>query len=82
MTLRNQTLGRIVPRLSEFIVAVALAAPALSMAQSNLTIYADSLVNGWQDWSYYATRNFANTSPVHSGTFHQRDRDQRLGCHY
>jgi len=68
MTLRNQTLSRIVPRLSEFIVAVALAVPALSMAQSNLTIYADSLVNGWQDWSYYATRNFANSSPAHSGS--------------
>jgi hypothetical protein len=38
-----------------------MAAPAASMAQSNRTIYANSLVNGWQDWSYNCTRNFANT---------------------
>jgi hypothetical protein len=33
-----------------------------------MTIYADSLVNGWSDGSYNCTRNFANTSPVHSGS--------------
>jgi len=39
------------------------------MAQGNMTIYADSLVNGWSDGSYSVTRNFATTSPspVHSG---------------
>lgn len=37
-------------------------------AQTNMTIYADSLVNGWSDGSYNVTRNFANTSPVHSGS--------------
>ena len=31
-------------------------------------IYADSLVNGWQDGSYNVILNFANTSPVHSGS--------------
>ena len=36
-------------------------------AQSNQTIYADSLQNGWVDYSW-ATVNFANTSPVHSGS--------------
>jgi hypothetical protein len=40
----------------------------VSLAQSNLTIYADSLAPGWQDYSYDCTRNFANTSPVHSGS--------------
>src|ERR1017187_3042079 len=66
MTMRNQNLGGILLKVSKFILAVALAAPAVSVAQ-NMTIYADSLINGWQDWSY-TMRNFANTSPVHSGS--------------
>jgi alpha-L-arabinofuranosidase len=36
-------------------------------AQSALPVYTDSLVNGFQDWGW-ATRNYANTSPVHSGS--------------
>src|SRR4029077_17907580 len=36
-------------------------------AQSNQSIYTDSLQNGWENWSW-ATNNFANTSPVHSGS--------------
>jgi alpha-L-arabinofuranosidase len=67
MTMRNQNLGGILLKVSKFILAVSLAAPAVSGAQNNLTIYADSLINGWQDWSY-TMRNFANTSPVHSGS--------------
>ena len=39
---------------------------ASTRAQSNLAIYSDSLVNGFQDWGW-ATHNYANTSPVHSG---------------
>jgi hypothetical protein len=68
MPWRNQILGGIVLKVSRFILAVSLAAPAVCVAQSSLVIYADSLTSGWQDWSYYATRNFANTSPVHSGS--------------
>lgn len=37
-----------------------------SPAQSPLTVYTDNLVNGFQDWGW-ATHNYANTSPVHSG---------------
>ena len=49
-------------------VAVLLAAAALRLAaQSNEVIYTDSLQGGWQNWSW-ATVNFANTNPVHSGT--------------
>ena len=66
MTTRNQSWNGIVLKVSKFILVVSLAAPAVSVAQ-NVTIYADSLVNGWLDWSYNTTRNFANTSPVHSG---------------
>ncbi|HWY76286.1 MAG TPA: hypothetical protein VN281_11750, partial [Verrucomicrobiae bacterium] len=50
-----------------FLIA-ALSIPLASVAQSNLIIYSDSLASGWSDQSYNTTRNFANTSPVHSGT--------------
>jgi hypothetical protein len=66
MLLQNQPCRWIVLTLSKFILAVSLAAPVASVAQ-NMTIYSDSLVNGWLDYSYSTTRNFANTSPVHSG---------------
>jgi hypothetical protein len=67
MTTRNQPWNGIVLKVTKFILAVSLAAPAVAVGQ-NMTIYADSLVNGWLDWSYGTTRNFANTSPVHSGS--------------
>ena len=67
MTLQNLTLGWIVRNVLKCIVAVSLAVPAVSVAQ-NMIIYADSLTNGWLDYSYDCTRNFANTSPVHSGS--------------
>jgi Glycoside hydrolase family 44/Bacterial Ig domain len=40
---------------------------ALSVARADQTIYTDSLQNGWQDWGW-ATLNYNNASPVHSGT--------------
>jgi alpha-L-arabinofuranosidase len=45
-----------------------LVAPAPGIAQNNLPIYTDNLVNGFQNWSG-ATVNLTNTSPVHSGTY-------------
>ncbi len=36
-------------------------------AQSDLTLYDDTLENGWQNWSW-ATVDLANTTTVHSGT--------------
>jgi len=39
------------------------------MAQTNLAIYSDSLAGGFQNWSWNSGHNnFANTSPVFSGT--------------
>jgi len=38
------------------------------IAQANLPIYTDNLVNGFQNWSW-ATVNLGNYSPVHSGTY-------------
>src|SRR6267143_6271937 len=50
------------------ILSTVLSLPVAALGQSNLTIYADSLATGWLDYSYNTTRNFANTSPVHSGS--------------
>lgn len=38
-----------------------------AMGQMNQIIYDDALENGWQNWGY-ATLNYTNTSPVHSGS--------------
>ncbi len=48
------------------LVAVGLTS-RLAWAQSDLAVYTDHLVNGFQDWSW-ATRALDNTSPVHSGS--------------
>ncbi|MFZ0828154.1 MAG: hypothetical protein WAO02_12085 [Verrucomicrobiia bacterium] len=51
--------------------AVMLAMASASEVRSqtnNLLIYEDSLVNGFQDWSF-APHDLINTSPVHSGGF-------------
>ena len=44
-----------------------LALASSSLAQSDLPIYTDSLLNGWQNWSW-AVVNLNNPTPVHSGT--------------
>ena len=51
-----------------FLLALALFCIAVNsaFAQTNLPVYTDRLVNGYQDWSW-ASRNFSSTSPVHSG---------------
>jgi len=36
-------------------------------AEADQAVYTDSLQNGWQDWGW-ATRNYANTTPLHSGS--------------
>jgi hypothetical protein len=38
-----------------------------AQAQTNLSLYTDHLVNGFQDWSW-AAHNLANPAPVHSGS--------------
>jgi alpha-L-arabinofuranosidase len=49
------------------VIPVFLATLETALAQANLPIYTDNLVNGFQDWSW-ATRNMANTTPVHAGS--------------
>ena len=46
---------------------LALLLAGEARAQAPLPVYTDYLVNGFQDWGW-ATRNYANPSPVHSGT--------------
>ena len=68
LTPQNRIMAGIVSRLAKFMPVVLLAAPMVSTAQTNLAIYSDSLASGWMDYSYWCVRNFANTSPVHSGS--------------
>ncbi|MGD0815184.1 MAG: alpha-L-arabinofuranosidase [Verrucomicrobiota bacterium] len=48
-------------------VASLLAFSSSLLAQANLPVYTDNLVNGWQDWSWIPD-NLANSYPVHSGS--------------
>lgn len=51
-----------------FLTPVLVLAMAFRLsAQSDQTVYTDSLQNGWANWSW-ATVNLANPSPVHGGT--------------
>ncbi len=50
------------------VLAIWLAGAFGVAAQGNQIIYDDSLENGWQDWGW-ARHNYANTAPVHSGTY-------------
>ena len=65
--LQNLRWNRFALSSSKFILAFALAAPAVALAQ-NLTVYDDALENGWSDGSYNITLNYANPSPVYSGS--------------
>jgi hypothetical protein len=62
MTPRNQALRGTVLKVSKFILAVSLAVPTMSVAQTDMTIYADSLVNGWSDGSYIALNHSSLTT--------------------
>ena len=41
---------------------------ASSPLKTPVTIYGDSLATSWQDWSWDATRNLSNPSPIQSGS--------------
>jgi len=61
------TRGKPFPRLALALTLALCGAVLRLSAQSVLPVYTDSLVNGFQDWGW-ATHNYANASPVHSGT--------------
>ncbi len=50
------------------LACIALACTATVSGQTSLPVYADSLQNGFQDWSWAPSRNLYNSSPVHSGS--------------
>ncbi len=54
-------------RLPVFL-AYLLAAFA-GAAHADLVVYGDALQNGFEDWSYGGGSDFANTAPVHAGSF-------------
>ncbi len=54
-------------RFSIFVYIVLLVLASSAHAQTNETIYSDSLQNNWENWSW-AQVNLNNTSPTHSGT--------------
>jgi alpha-N-arabinofuranosidase len=64
--LQNLSWNRFVANSSKFILVLSLAAPVACAAQ-NMIVYDDSLENGWLNYGW-ATLNYANTSPVHSGS--------------
>ncbi|MCL4862493.1 MAG: NHL repeat-containing protein [Caldilineaceae bacterium] len=45
----------------------AASSPAGTVAAMQVSIYADALAPGWEDWSWDTTTNPANANPVHSG---------------
>ncbi len=51
--------------LGGLVMSVLLLQPA---ARADQIIYDDGLQNGWEDWGW-GSRNLANTSPLHSGTY-------------
>jgi alpha-N-arabinofuranosidase len=48
-------------------VLACLAMAGVGPAQADQSVYADGLINGWQDWSW-ASVNLGNSLPVQSGT--------------
>jgi hypothetical protein len=59
-------------KFSLFCLASGLAwvgTPGPARAQASLQIYSDHLVNGFQDWGWNSSRNFAATNPVYSGSY-------------
>jgi alpha-N-arabinofuranosidase len=51
-------------------LAFGLLAAQTVLAQANLPVYTNNLVNAFQDWSFSVTRNFTNTSVVYPGESH------------
>ncbi len=51
-----------------FLAGLFLSTLITLQAQTDQNIYVDSLVSPWQDWSWSATRDFNNSTVVHSGT--------------
>jgi autotransporter family porin len=62
-------------RITSLMMAIALTLGIFGLGQAQsmtvaapAIIYGDSLASNWQDWSWDATRNFSNPSPIQSGS--------------
>src|ERR1700690_1320170 len=61
--------------IKSWMVALVLALSSGLIPASNTTasadilIYSDSLLTGWENWSWNTGLNFSSTSPVHSGSY-------------
>ena len=53
-------------RLVLLLVILVICAPAVAILRADQIIYDDALENGWENYGW-ATLNYANLSPVHSG---------------
>ncbi len=73
--IRSSTFHRIFQRiavLSVVCAALVLLPARPPVAQSvapaaDITVYADALASGWEDWSWDTTVDLVNAAPVHSG---------------
>jgi len=50
-------------------VGVFRPAQGLVLTPTDITVYADNLASGWDNWSWNSNLNFSNTSPVHNGSY-------------
>src|SRR5262249_29562659 len=66
--LNFMSLLKIIRQLFHGVAAALLLCMVSSGAAQTMNIYTDALVNGWGNGSYNGTYNFANASPVHSGS--------------
>lgn len=51
------------------ILQILLLAVSVQAAHAQLVVYDDAVGTGFEDWSYGGGSDFANTTPVHGGTF-------------
>lgn len=61
--------GAVTLTLAAALALAGLGAPApkAATAGGDVEVYLETLAAGWQDWSWGCQRDFAATSPVHSG---------------
>ena len=50
-------------------IGIFRPAQSLMLAPTDIAVYADNLVSGWDNWSWDTNLDFSNTSPVHNGSY-------------
>ncbi|MDQ3815364.1 MAG: cellulase [Armatimonadota bacterium] len=67
MTIQKHCGARTLLSVLTLLCAAWPACTPKAQAQTNQTIYTNALLNGWENWGW-ATLNYQNSSPTHSGT--------------